>query len=184
VAQTIHHEKGDFAMSRVSPASGRYDVFGACGRLQPGDGVSEARRSGAAVPRASAAARLLRVLVADDNQDAADSLSMLVEMWGYEVRQAYDGMAVLAITSVYEPDVMLLDVAMPKLDGLELARKLRRQSRFKDTLLIAITGYADEAHRLLCVEAGFDQHLGKPVEPLYMEQLLLQQKWLANERAM
>ena len=84
--------------------------------------------------------RSLRVLVADDNRDAADSMSLLVKMWGHEVRQTYDGAAALEMAAAYRPDVLLLDISMPKMDGCQLAKQLRRQTRFTETLLIAITG--------------------------------------------
>jgi two-component system OmpR family response regulator len=116
------------------------------------------------------------VLVVDDNRDAADSLSMLVETWGHAVRRAYGGAAALEIASAYRPHALLLDVAMPKLDGCQLARLLRGQACFTQALLIAITGYADETHHLLCMEAGFDQWLVKPVEPSIVERLLQLEK--------
>jgi CheY-like chemotaxis protein len=141
-------------------------------RLQPSDEVLSVRKDGDRSRCIPACKRLLRVLVADDNRDAADSLSMLVKTWGHDVRPAYDGAAALEISSAYQPDVLLLDIAMPKMDGCQLARQLRRQTRFKDTLLIAITGYADEAHRLLWEEA-FAPYFIKPVEPSILQKLLV-----------
>ena len=113
------------------------------------------------------------MLVADDYRDAVDSLSTLVRMWGHDVRLTYNGEAAIEMACVYRPDVLLLDIAMPKMDGCRLAQRLRRQARFRDTLLVAITGYADEAHRLLCEAAGFDLFLVKPVDPSTLETLLL-----------
>jgi CheY-like chemotaxis protein len=99
-------------------------------------------------------ARILRVPVVDDNRDAANILSMLVNLWGGDARAAYDGAEALEMTVVQQPDVVLLDLAMPKMDGWQVARRLRQQTAFGDTLLIAVTGWADHAHQLLCDEAG------------------------------
>jgi CheY-like chemotaxis protein len=125
---------------------------------------------------------LLRVLVVDDNRDAADSLAILVKIWGHDARVAYDAAAALAMASAGRPDVLLTGIAMPTMDGCHLARRLRRQTRFTDTLLVAITGYADEAHRQLC-DGAFDHYLIKPVEPPALEQLLLERAQLVRSRA-
>jgi CheY-like chemotaxis protein len=119
--------------------------------------------------------RLLRVLVADDERDTADNLARLVHLWGHDVRQAYDGAAALELASAYHPDVLLLDIEMPKMNGRQVALQLRRQPRFKDTVLIAVTGYADETNRLLWQEA-FDHWLRKPVDLSTLETLLLLQQ--------
>jgi DNA-binding response OmpR family regulator len=103
-------------------------------------------------------------------------MSLLVKMWGHEVRRTYDGAAALEMAAAYRPDVLLLDISMPKMDGCQLAKQLRRQTRFTETLLIAVTGWADNAHRLLGKEAGFDHFLPKPVEPSILEELLLLQQ--------
>jgi DNA-binding response OmpR family regulator len=169
-------------MSRDRQGSVAVEGFDASDQLQGTGVVVEARRARNTDPRLPPGHRLLRVLVVDDDRDTVDSLTILVKLWGYDVRSAYDGAQILEIASRYQPDVMLLDVAMPKVDGLQLARHLRGQARFKDTLLAAITGYADEAHRVLCAEAGFDDYLVKPADPSLVEQLLLrQQARLAKE---
>jgi DNA-binding response OmpR family regulator len=120
--------------------------------------------------------RTLRVLIVDDYKDAADSLALLVNIWGHDVRVAYRGEAALEMAWAYQPDVLLLDLALPKMDGCQVARQLRRDSRFKTTLLVAITGYADEAHNLLGMKAGFDRYLIKPIEPTIVENLLLREQ--------
>ena len=122
----------------------------------------------------------LRVLVVDDDRDSAYNLSMLVNLWGGDARAAYDGVEALEMALVQQPDVVLLDLAMPKMDGCQVARRLRQQTAFGDTLLIAVTGWADHAHRLLCDEAGFDYCLIKPID-LDRLRLLLQRerRWLA-----
>jgi CheY-like chemotaxis protein len=140
-------------------------------RIQPHAGVLGSRPGGDTVKCIPACYRLLRVLIVDDDRDTADSLAMLVKIWGHDARLAYDGAAALETASAYQPDVLLLDIAMPTLDGFKLARQLRRQIRFKDTLVVAVTGYADQGHRLLGAE-GFDHYLVKPVEPSTLEGLL------------
>jgi CheY-like chemotaxis protein len=145
-------------------------------RPQPSVEILGVRRVVGTIACIAVCRRLLRVLVVDDLRDAADSLSTLVELWGHVVRQAYDGAAALEIASAYLPDVVLLDLAMPKMDGCQLARLLRQQACFTHTLLIAITGYADETHRRLCEAAGFDQRLVKPVAPVLVERLLQLEK--------
>lgn len=127
----------------------------------PGDGASD-----------SADRRPLRVLVVDDNRDAADSLVALVKRWNHEVQWAYGGAKALEISATFHPDVLLLDIGMPQLDGCFVARQLRQKTGFEDTLLIAITGYSDEAHCRLCEEVGFDLYLVKPVEPSAVQNLL------------
>ena len=125
-------------------------------------------------------ARKLRVLVVDDNRDAADSLSKLVNLWGHDVRAAYDGVEALEMTLVQQPDVMLLDLAMPKMDGCQVARRLRQHTAFANTLLIAITGWTGSAHRRLCDETGFDYYFIKPIDPAHLRLLLqCERRWLA-----
>jgi CheY-like chemotaxis protein len=141
--------------------------------LEPSGDVVEVRRIGDSIACVQDGAWMLRVLVVDDDHDCADSLSMLVRQWGYDVQTAYNGSAALEMMGARQPDVALVDLAMPQMDGCRMARRLRRQTRFNHTLLIAITGYADQAHRLLCDEAGFDHCLIKPIEPADLENLLL-----------
>jgi CheY-like chemotaxis protein len=123
----------------------------------------------------------LRVLVIDDNRDAADSLSILVKMWGHHASVAYDGAAALAMATDELLDVLFMDIGMPKMDGFRLARHLRCQRRFADTLLVAITGWADQVHRRLWAEA-FDHYLIKPVDPPSLECLLLDRSRLVRSR--
>ena len=108
------------------------------------------------------AGRRLRVLVVDDNRDLADNLCMLVRLWGHECRAAYDGAAGLRAACDFRPDCLLLDIAMPGLDGYMLARELRAQPALNRAKLIALTAYSDETHVHFSQEAGFDHHFVKP----------------------
>jgi CheY-like chemotaxis protein len=146
--------------------------LGAVGQPQPPDVAPETRQDDATILYVPAGGRALRVLVVDDHRDTADSWSALVQIWGYDARVAYDGAAAFELAAAYQPDVLLVDIAMPQMNGCQLVRQLRRQLSLTGKLLVAVTGYADETHRLLCAEAGFDLFLVKPVEPSAMENLL------------
>src|SRR4028119_138578 len=106
-----------------------------------------------------------RVLVVDDNVDSAESMSMLLELSGHEVYLAHDGEQALAEFERPRPDAVLLDIGLPKLDGFEVARRLRSDDRNRDLLLIALTGYGKDDDRSRGRDAGFDHHLVKPAEP-------------------
>jgi CheY-like chemotaxis protein len=114
----------------------------------------------------------LRVLAVDDNVDTADSLALLLTIWGHEARVAYDGPTALATALAYRPEVVLLDIGLPRMDGYQVARQLRRQTMFENALLVAITGYAQEKDFCRSGEAGFDLHLVKPLEPESLRELL------------
>ena len=104
-----------------------------------------------------------RVLVVDDNADAADSLAMLLQVRGDQVRVAYDGEEALAAEDEFRPDVILLDIGMPKLSGYEVAKRVR-ELRGPGVLIVAITGWGQEDDRQRAREAGFDHHFTKPVD--------------------
>jgi CheY-like chemotaxis protein len=108
----------------------------------------------------------------DDNEDAADSLSELVRLWGYDCRVAHDGAAALETALEYWPHCLFLDIAMPRMDGLTLARQLRQQPAFREAKLIALTAFSNEQDRRRIHEAGFDYHLVKPADPVAIERLL------------
>ncbi|MBC7414856.1 MAG: response regulator [Herminiimonas sp.] len=105
-----------------------------------------------------------RILVVDDNVDAADSLGVLLEMLGNEVRIAHDGEAGVAVAEQFRPDVMLMDIGMPKISGYEAARRIRQHSWGQGMLLVALTGWGEEDERKKSADAGFDHHLVKPVK--------------------
>lgn len=116
----------------------------------------------------------LRVLIADDNQDAAESLAMLLALEGCEVRTAYDGQAAVSIAQLFRPQVALLDMAMPKLDGCATARALKQQRGGPELCLIALTGRGQEQDKRQTDAAGFAAHLTKPVDPARLRRLLTQ----------
>ena len=104
-----------------------------------------------------------RVLVVDDNEDAANSLATLLEVMGYEVRTAYDGPEAIEAADEFRPAVALLDIGLPRLSGYDIARHVREQ-RGRDVLLVAITGWGQEDDRRRAREAGFDHHFTKPAD--------------------
>ena len=105
-----------------------------------------------------------RVLVVDDNADAADSLAMLLEALGNEVRVAYDGEEAVDKALEFSPEVVLLDIGLPKMHGYDVARRIRAE-KGKDVLIVAVTGWAQEEDRRRTREAGFDYHFTKPIDP-------------------
>jgi signal transduction histidine kinase len=113
-----------------------------------------------------------RILVVDDNKDSAETLSMLLELMGNEITVAYDGEQALAMAREIKPDVVLLDVGLPKLNGYEVARLIRQESWGSKPLLVAITGWGQTEDKELSREAGFDHHLVKPVDHDYLLTLI------------
>ena len=114
----------------------------------------------------------LRVLVADDNRDNAETTAMLVEHFGYDARAVFDGSQALAAAAEFDPDVLVLDISMPKLTGWDVAREIRRQSA-RRVALIALTGeYLQGSDRALSKIAGFDDYLTKPFDPMHLRNLL------------
>lgn len=114
----------------------------------------------------------LRVLVADDNRDAAETLALWLEIEGYAVHTAHDGVQALALAQAFKPDVVLLDIGMPGLDGHAVAERLRQQPWPRPLLLVATTGWGHDEDRQRSRRAGFDVHLTKPVSPQAVSQLL------------
>ncbi|HUG76084.1 MAG TPA: response regulator [Burkholderiales bacterium] len=115
----------------------------------------------------------LRVLVADDNRDAADSLHRILGLFGHDVQVAYDGTSALRVGEAFRPRVAVLDIGMPGTNGYDVARALRRQQGSNVTL-VALTGWGQESDRRRASDAGFDYHLTKPVDPNALNNLLLQ----------
>jgi PAS domain S-box-containing protein len=113
-----------------------------------------------------------RILVVDDMRDNADSLAMLLELGGNEVQTAYDGLAAVEAAARFRPDVVLLDIRMPKLNGFDACRRIREQPWGKNMMLIALSGLGQEEDQRRTEEAGFDSHLVKPVDPAVVNRLL------------
>jgi DNA-binding response OmpR family regulator len=113
-----------------------------------------------------------KILVADDNEDAANTLAMLLRLAGHDVRTAHGGEAALAIARTFEPEVALVDIGMPDLNGYEVAKRLRRTDGGKDLRLIALTGWGQDEDKRRALDAGFDHHLTKPVDPRRLGALL------------
>lgn len=113
-----------------------------------------------------------QILVVDDNADAADSLAMLLEYLGRTVRVANSGQAALDMLREFRPEVILMDIGMPGMDGLEVARRIREQPPFDSATLIALSGWGQEEDKRRASESGFDHHLTKPVDLPMLEALL------------
>jgi CheY-like chemotaxis protein len=113
-----------------------------------------------------------RLLVVDDNKDAAESMSMLLQMWGHEVAYAYDGPSALETAQQWQPEAVILDIGLPGMDGYQVAERLRTLPQGKDAVLIAITGYGQEDDRRRSRRAGIDHHLVKPVAPDTLRMLI------------
>src|ERR1044071_8648796 len=167
-----------------------------CGALQGGSGRARSRGKGqgadfavplplpkytdpvqpakpAAQPRPPAPLGSVKVLVADDNRDAADSLQRILSLYGYEVEVAYDGTAAIRLDGDFRPKVAVLDIGMPGANGFEVARSIR-ENRGAGVTLIALTGWGQEGDRRRAMEAGFDYHLTKPVDPGALNDLLVE----------
>jgi CheY-like chemotaxis protein len=116
--------------------------------------------------------RSLRILVVDDLRDSTDSLVMLLKIWGHDAEASYGGASALATALLFLPQVVLLDIGMPGINGFQVAHRLHDQPGFADSVIIGITGFADQPSRALARAEGFDHYLLKPVEPEQLRQLL------------
>ncbi|HEX9095835.1 MAG TPA: ATP-binding protein [Candidatus Dormibacteraeota bacterium] len=113
-----------------------------------------------------------RILVVDDNRDSAESMAMLLRLFGNDVRTVQDGRLALEVAAAYHPSVVLLDICLPGLDGLEVCRRLRARNDESQPLIVALTGYGMEEDRRRCQEAGFDRHMVKPVDIETLQEML------------
>ncbi len=150
-----------------------YRTFPAVSRSVP------ASSRGATEP--AAASR--RVLVVDDNADAAEGLADYLRALGHHVRMAFDGATALEEAALLRPDVAFLDIAMPQMDGYEIARRLRARAEFSSCVLVALTGFGQESDRQLAREAGFDDHMVKPIDVEKVRRLLETGVSLARPRS-
>jgi CheY-like chemotaxis protein len=113
-----------------------------------------------------------RVLIVDDNEDAANSLAMVLKLGGHETASVYSAAEALARAAEFKPDVVLLDIGLPGMNGYEVAQKMRELPGLRNVRLIAVTGYGRSDDRLRAREAGFDDHLIKPVELAVLDRTL------------
>jgi CheY-like chemotaxis protein len=113
-----------------------------------------------------------RVLVVDDNRDSADSLKLLLQLWGHDAECAYGGEEALATAAGFGPQIVLLDIGLPGMSGYELVGRLRQIPAARDAVFVAVTGYSRPEDRARTAQAGFDHHLVKPVDPGALEALM------------
>jgi PAS domain S-box-containing protein len=131
-----------------------------------------ASHSGESNVRSSASGEGLKVLVVDDNRDGADSMAMVLQTLGAAAVVAYDGPSAIAAVRSSRPDLVLLDLGMPEMDGYEVAARIRADPLNRGVRLIALTGFGSEEERRRCQEAGFDDHCTKPCDPLRLREIL------------
>ena len=112
-----------------------------------------------------------RILVVDDSVDSAETLGELLKIWGYDVRLAHDGPGAVAAARDYRPEVVLLDIGLPGIDGFAVAAQLRKEG-IGGRMLVALTGYGEKQDRDKAQQVGFDHHLVKPIDPDTLQKLL------------
>jgi two-component system CheB/CheR fusion protein len=130
----------------------------------------------AALPKSPAR----RILIVDDNLDSAESLEIWLKLLGHEVQVAHEGLTAVEMARSFHPEVVVLDIGLPDIDGYEVAARLRQEPDLKEVLLIAVTGYGQEVDRLRSYSAGFNEHLVKPVDPASLESILAAPKEKSN----
>jgi CheY-like chemotaxis protein len=140
-------------------------------RLRVATGLSASEPARAGDDDAPALANR-RILIVDDNRDGTESLAMLLELMGHLAETAYDGEHALEIAETTRPEVVLLDLGMPGLSGYDVCRRIRARPWGRDVVLIALTGWGQEADRRRTKEAGFDHHMVKPVDPAFLKRVL------------
>ncbi len=113
-----------------------------------------------------------RILVVDDNRDSASTLAILLRLMGNVTQTANDGLEAVEVASEFRPDVVLLDLGLPKLDGYEACRRIRQQPGGSDMVIVAVTGWDQDEDRVRTSEAGFDHHLVKPVDQATLAEIL------------
>ncbi len=134
--------------------------------------ATKARPAAAVGPAADAAKTSFRVLVVDDNEDSAETLGLLLRMRGHQTRLAFNGQEALATARHFQPNLILLDIGLPDMDGYTVCRKLRELDALQDTTLVAQTGWGQVSDKRLAQEAGFHHHLTKPVQLTQIQDIL------------
>src|SRR5262249_37441000 len=132
---------------------------------------AEAESQPAGRPSQAAGPNPKRILVVDDNVDAAESLALLLQLWGHEVHVAHNGPDALRAVEGHRPDVVVLGIGMPGVNGYEVAQQIRQQDQGRNVMLVAVTGYGQETDRRRSTDAGFNHHLTKPVTPQALQTL-------------
>ena len=117
-------------------------------------------------------ARRFKILVVDDNHDSALSLAMMLSIMGHDTRTAHDGESAVEVAESFQPEVILLDIGLPKLNGYEVAQRIRQQAWGASMYLIAVTGWGQDEDRQRSSEVGLNMHMVKPVEPSALEKVL------------
>jgi CheY-like chemotaxis protein len=128
--------------------------------------------SGSSSGGESSADRAKRVLVVEDHRDSAEMLCEVLQAYGCVTRVAHDGMPALEAAQSFKPDIALVDISLPQMDGYEVARRIRQLPGLGEIKLIALTGHGEAAHRSQSAQAGFDRHLVKPVDPEELRRLI------------
>jgi CheY-like chemotaxis protein len=159
-------------VSAFSGGRGQGSTFTVRLPLRPGTPHAQALPAADGMPAAGPVDSPLRVLVVDDNLDAADSLVALLEVLGHTTTAAHDGVQALQVARGFVPDLVILDIGLPGMSGYDVAREIRRSAELRKVVLIALTGWGSESDQRQSQEAGFDQHLTKPVSLEALEQAL------------
>ena len=123
------------------------------------------------MPDPSKKAAAVRVLVVDDSVDSAETLGELLRIWGHDVRLAHDGPGAIEAARDYRPEVILLDIGLPGMDGFAVARQLKTEG-LQTRMLVALTGYGEQTDKQRSQQAGFHHHLVKPVDPEALQKLI------------
>jgi CheY-like chemotaxis protein/anti-sigma regulatory factor (Ser/Thr protein kinase) len=129
-------------------------------------------RTPAPSARATAASARRRVLVIDDNVDAAESIAMILRLKGHQALCIFDGQSALRMVEQYKPEIVVIDIGLPGMTGYEVAKSLREHPVAKHLLLVAVTGYGQQEDRSMALGAGFDEHMTKPVDPDVLNEFL------------
>jgi two-component system CheB/CheR fusion protein len=169
VRKLIEMQGGSVAAESEGPGRGSEFIVRLPAVVESG---ADASGLDSAVREPAAATRVLRVLVVEDNPDAAQALGQLLQMWGHRVRIVHGGPAALEAALDFRPDVALLDLGLPGMDGYEVARRLRDQPATTATVLVALTGYGQPEVHERSRAAGMDHHLVKPVDFAVLKALL------------
>ncbi len=166
VKQLVETHGGSVTASSAGPDKGsEFSV-----RLPLAPAAPQARGAHAAPGDSGARAARKRLLVVDDNVDAAETIARLLRLAGYDAECVYDGPSALEAVERNQPDIVVLDIGLPGMDGYEVGRRLR--ARFERLPLIAVTGYGQDSDRRRSAQAGFDHHFTKPVDPLELERFI------------